>query len=156
MLNLQGVAEDIHLIDWQLSHIQSPASDVLYNIFTTTDRALRDKEYNNLIKLYYESMSTMMKSLGSDPDKLFTYADLLGELKRCGVNVLLLAPIILLGVHADVSDLDEVLLKAAEGDDKADFVSSISAKDQFAYDQRLNEVFEDIFKLGYYEITHHE
>lgn len=150
---MKGVAEEIRFLDWQISHYGSPAIDIVYNVFTSTDKSLRDKEYTNSIKLYYDSLSKTVKLLGSDADKLFTYDDLLGELKRCGVYALLMAPILLQISQADSSEipnLDEMCDKVAEGDSNIALITSLSAKGQLECDRRLNEVFEDVIELGYY------
>lgn len=152
---MQGVAEEIRFLDWQILHYGSPAIDLLYNIFTSTDRALREKEYTNLIRLYYESLSKTVKLLGSDPDKLFTYDDLLAELKRCGVYALLMAPLLLQILQAnsnEISNMDEVFDKVANGESKIELVTTLSSKGQSEYDRRLNEVFEDVIAMGYYQI----
>lgn len=84
-----------------------------------------------------------VRSLGSDPDKLFTFQNLHDELKRCGNLTLILAPMlteILLADSSELSNLDE-------GDYK-DFFAGLSGKDQYAH--RLNEVFGDVLRLGYY------
>ena len=102
-------------------------------------------------------MAKIVKLLGSDPDKLFTYDDLLVELKRCGVYALLMTPILLQISQADSSEIpnmDEMFDKAVEGEGKLDMVTSLSAKGQLECDRRLNEVFEDVINLGYYQIHH--
>lgn len=152
---MKGSAEDICFLDWQICHYGSPAIDIVYNLFTSTDKALRDKEYDNLLKLYYDSLSKTVKSLGSNPDQLFTYEDLLNELKRCGVYALLMCPMLLqvvLAESSEIPNLDEMFDKVADGEAQLDIVNELGAEGQLEYDRRLNEVFEDVIKLGYYQI----
>lgn len=52
------------------------------HIFKPTDKALRDLEYDNLVELYYVSLSKTVKLLGSDAQKLFTRIQLKDEMKR--------------------------------------------------------------------------
>lgn len=150
---LQHVAEEICFLDWQISHYGSPAIDIVYNIFTSTYKTLRDKEYTNLIKSYYDSLSKTVKLLGSDPHKLFTYEDLSSELKQCGIYALLLCPILLQLTQADsseLSNLDEMCDKAVEDGSQINIVTGLSGKRQSEFDRLINEVFEDVIKLGYY------
>lgn len=76
VLLLKGIAIDIRMLDWQVFRFSSPAIDLIYNIFSSTDKALRDREYNNLIALYHESLCNTVKSFGSDPEKFFSLNDL--------------------------------------------------------------------------------
>lgn len=151
--NEQGVAEEVRILDWQICHFGSPAIDFLYIIFTSTEKSLRDKEYQNLLKLYYDSFSRTVKLLGSDPEKLFSYADLLDELKIFGVYTLMLVPLILQISQADPSEIpnfDEQCDKAAEDGGGISVVNDLSGNAQLEYERRLNEVFEDIINLGYF------
>lgn len=132
----------------------SPATDLVDNLFSSTDKALRDKEYHNLIRVYYESLSKTINLLDSKADELFTYDDLGNELKRFGMYALLISPL-LLGVSladaSEVSNLDEMFDKVASGDGRINLVSDLSAERQLEYDRRMNEVFEDVINLGYYQ-----
>lgn len=127
--------------------------DLLYNLFTTTDKALRDFEYDNLLKGYYESLSKTVRLLGSNPDELFTFENLHDELKICGNYALILAPMLLQITLADSSErtnLDEVFDKAANGEGSIELTSELSAETKKYYEQRLSEVIDDILNLGYY------
>lgn len=155
---MKGAADDIRFLDFQIIFYGSPAIDIFYNIFSSTDKALRDKEYTNLIKLYHESLSKTVKLLGSDPDELFTFENLLSELKRFGVYALLMSPMLLqvsLAHSNEISNMDEMFDKVAEGESKINLVTELSSEGQSEYHRRLNEVFEDVIQLGYYQ-THQE
>lgn len=153
--HLKGIPEDIRFLDYQIIFYGSPAIDIFYNIFSSTDKELRDKEYNNLIKLYYDALSNMVKLLGSEPEELFTFEDLLSELKRFGVYALLMTPMLLqvsLAHSNEISNMDEMFDKVAEGESKINLVTSLSDEGQSEYCRRLNEVFEDIIQLEYYQM----
>lgn len=155
---MKGAADDIRFLDFQIIFYGSPAIDIFYNIYSSTDKALRDKEYTNLIKLYHESLSKTVKLLGSDPDELFTFENLLSELKRFGVYALLMSPMLLqvsLAHSNEISNMDEMFDKVAEGESKINLVTELSSEGQSEYHRRLNEVFEDVIQLGYYQ-THQE
>lgn len=126
----------------------------MYNIFTTTDKAFRDKEYDNLIHLYYQSLSKTIKLLGSNPEKLFSFNDLQNELKNCGEYTLILTPVVIQVSQADPSDLtdlDDLCDNLADGANskKIDFTGDLSEKSQLVYERRINDLVEDIVRLGY-------
>lgn len=73
----------------------------------------------------------MVTALGSDPEQLFTFADLLDELKRCGAFGFLITPMLL-----QVSLLT------------TDDVNQESANAMFA--ERYNGVVTDLVALGYH------
>lgn len=127
---------------------------MILNIFTSTDKAFRDKEYNNLLTIYHESLATTVDLLGSNSSQLFTFENLKDELKRFGNYALMLAPIIVqvsLADSSEISKLDEMFDKAVkEEEGHIELVTSLGEKGQLLYDRRINEVFEDIVNLGYY------
>lgn len=148
------MAEDIRILDWQVIRYISPAIDLLYNIFTSTNKELRDAEYDNLLQVYHGSLSKMVKSLGSNPDDLFSMDDLKDELKRCGNYAFLLAPMLIsvsMADSSDISNLDEMCDKIAEGERRQELITGLNDKAQIEYEQRLNDAIEDLVRLGYYQ-----
>lgn len=109
---------------------------------------LRDKEYMNLLHLYHESLSKMIKSLGSDPERLFSYENLQAELKNCGNYALLLAPIVIAVSTGAITDLDVTFQNVANG--KCERNSEVMNDSQLKFNERLEGVLEDVCRLGYY------
>lgn len=150
---IKDITEDLRFIDWQGIQYASPAIDLLYNIFSSTDKALRVKEYDNMLMCYHKSLAKMVKLLGSDPDNLFTFEDLKRELKRCGNFALLMAPMLIQISQADSSEapsFDEMFDKMTKGETNQEFITGLSAKGQLQYDQQINGVVEHIIELGFY------
>lgn len=141
-------------MDWQSTRYVSPVIDIVYNLFPSTDKEFRDKEYDNLLKTYHKSLSNTVRLLGSNPDELFTFDDLQSELKKYGNFALLLAPIEIQIGQADSSELtnlDEMFDKMAKGEGRQEFITGLNEKAQSEYNRRLNGVFEDVVdNLGYY------
>lgn len=126
------------------------ATDVLYVIFSSTDKALRDKEYHYLIALYHKSMSNIVKLLGSDPDKLCPLENLKNELKRYGYIALMMAPMIIEMSQSDSIEMPGTSNEAgAEGGGEG---SGLSPAGQLEFNRRINELLEDIVNLGYYRL----
>lgn len=143
------------MLDWQLLRYASPAVDLLYNLYTATDKSLRDKENDRLLQLYYKSLSDTILLLGSDPNELFTFDDLTNELKRYGSHALVMAPALLeisLADSSNLTNLNEMCDEMA-GDGGATqhtFIQGMGDKARSSYRQRLTDVVDDILRLGYY------
>lgn len=125
-------------------------------MFSSTDRLLREKHFDKLIKIYHDSLSNTIKKLGSDPEKLFSFNDLLGELKHYGRFGLILAPILLQVITSnpdDIPDLDEFAEDMASNaktmdESMATFANMSSLE---VYNQRVRDVVKDGMLLGYFE-----
>lgn len=150
IISLKKIADDICILDWQFIRYVSPALDILCNIFSSTDKKLRDNDYLNLLKLYYESLSKMVEMLGSNPDKLFTFENLMEEMKKCGNYALILAPIVIAVSTDAISSLDETFKKVAAGESGQNSFSSINNESQLRFNERLEGLLDDIIKYGYY------
>lgn len=141
------------MIDWQFSRYCSPALDLLYNIFSSTDKAFREQHFGTLLETYYASLSGMVCRLGSNPTKLFTYQDLQSELRKFGEYVLLCAPMIIrikIANTEDVRDLVEYS-DAIETDSTLDLFREFDETTQIEYSRLVNEVVDDLLQYGYIE-----
>lgn len=139
--------KSVSIIDWQLMRYCSPAMDLLYYIFGSTDKAFRDKYYEQLLQTYYGSLSKIVRELGSNPDTLFTYQDLLKELQQFGQYALWSGPMVKrsqLADPEDVVDLDEF----ARGEE-ASMIRPFSGDKQAAFNELANDIVQDLYDLGY-------
>lgn len=82
--NVMFRENEIIFIDWQNSRYCSPADDLTYFIFICTDKNLREKHFDDLIKIYHQSLSEFLIRLGGDAETQFPFATLLEHLKRFG------------------------------------------------------------------------
>lgn len=71
-------------LDFQLCRYASPVLDLSYFLFTSTNAALRNEHLPNLYRVYYESLAATIKTLGSDPETLFSWTTFQQHLKRFG------------------------------------------------------------------------
>lgn len=137
-------------MDWQISRYASPALDILFNMFTSTRKELRDQSYTDLLHIYYTALSDTVRKLGSDPEKLFRYSDLLDELKAHGKFALLMGVLLLAFVLAkpeDVLNMDEYFERVAKGEDVSVFTNS--GKDNDVYVKAVNDLIGDVIAYGY-------
>lgn len=140
-------------MDYQTVAYASPVYDIFHNLFHSTDKALRDKEFDNLLTLYYETLSKTVRMLGSDPDELFTLANLRDELKRFGNYTLIMGPLWILETQQQPGshDLftDDKFDKTDNGKNELTLFSDLRENGQ-EFARRINDLLEDVVRLGYY------
>nr|XP_021198182.2 uncharacterized protein LOC110382040 [Helicoverpa armigera]XP_021198183.2 uncharacterized protein LOC110382040 [Helicoverpa armigera]XP_021198184.2 uncharacterized protein LOC110382040 [Helicoverpa armigera]XP_049706343.1 uncharacterized protein LOC110382040 [Helicoverpa armigera] len=73
---------DAKIIDFQLSRCATPVLDVAFMIYGCTTQDLRDKHYEDLLKYYYEVLSTQIREMGSDPSKVYSWELFMSEIKK--------------------------------------------------------------------------
>lgn len=140
---MKNTADDVRFLDWQIIRYGTLALDVLYIIFSSTDKALRDKEYHYLIALYHKSMSNMVKLLGSDPEKLCSLENLKNELKRYGYIVPMMTPMLIQMSQSDSSEMPTSDATSTEtGAERGAQGTGLSATGQLEYERRINELLE--------------
>lgn len=138
-------------MDWQLTRFTSPVIDLHHIIFTSTDKALRDKEYQNILDHYYSTLTRAIKRLGSPAD-LFSRRDFDEHLRRFGVwpmTVSMFMLLITLADSEDVPDLDE-LCERLDSQEKSELVTKFSAETQIVYTKRVRDLVNDMYNLKLY------
>lgn len=142
---------ELRFVDWQITRYSSPATDLLYNLFTSTDKRSREKDFGQLIRTYHNQLSQNIRKLGSDPEVLFPFETLKNELKLCGNFALVVMPT-MIEVRTvdpkDVIDLNEV--HGGEGDEPVKLIQGLSDSAKVLYSELINGFFEDLTDYGYY------
>lgn len=150
---LKGTLSDIQILDYQTIAYVSVAYDIFHNLFHSTDKTLRDKEFDNLLTLYYETLSKTVRMCGSDPSELFTFANLKDELRRFGNYTLIMGPLWILETQQQPGShdmfTDDMFDKAEQGKDESMF-GDLKGNGQEEYARRINGLLEDVLRLGYY------
>ncbi|KAJ3659965.1 hypothetical protein Zmor_011626 [Zophobas morio] len=72
---------DVRLIDFQVLRAGSPVCDLSYCLYSGASKKIFDN-LNDYLKIYYNSFSSFVKSLGSDPEKLFPFEALEDQWKK--------------------------------------------------------------------------
>lgn len=140
------------LIDWQVARYCTPVLDLLYYIFTSTDQRLREKEYDNLLRVYHSALTKIVKKLGSDPQKLFSYEDLLDQLRKFGKFSMLMSPVLISVMMADAKDISNMddFSQDMNCDKQVSLVKGFDAKTQILFDERIQGLLNDVDKLNLY------
>ncbi|KOB77568.1 Ecdysteroid 22-kinase [Operophtera brumata] len=131
----------IKLVDHQTIQIGSPVIDLLYLIFTGTDKEFRDKFYEKLVEFYYTQLSDAMKRLGIDPEKTYSREDFYFELKQKLPHGLIAATYTLPYITVETE-------KAPELNSEMDLSSFGLTETGNLYPKRINGVVSDFIRWG--------
>lgn len=138
-------------MDWQIARYCSPVLDLLYNIFSGTDKKLREDHFETLLQTYYSSLSTNIRKLGSDPDKLYSYENFEMEMKKFGEFALLTGPMIIqirVANAKDVRDLDDYAERVENGEE-ADLLNEFDENTQKIFSEQINDLVTDLLRYEY-------
>lgn len=133
------------LLDWQITRCGSPGLDIAYYLMSSTNKQVRARYYD-LLKVYHNSLSNLMRKLGSDPDKWFTLDDLIDQLKAVGKFGVLMAPSLLQIMVSDpknIIDMDGIT-KDTKG------VTEFATLDESSSSllkERLSDVIKDAIRF---------
>lgn len=126
----------VDFVDWQFLNYNSPALDLMFYIFSATDKHLRDTHYDELIDCYSSALYDSVRALGSDPDELCPSHTLTQHLKIFGAMTYLTFP----------SSIDVIF---AEDRKQLRIMREEKEKRQTAYEQRVVGFAVDLMKFGY-------
>lgn len=145
----RGSVRAVAIVDWQHSRYTSPALDLLYHIFAMTDKRLRDDHFETLLRTYHGALGDVVRRLGSDPDRLFSYDDLRGELRAMGDYALFTAPMI---IQVRLKNApDQVESKPEEGK----YVCVFGDETQRLYARLLSDAIGDLIEYGFVRLEEH-
>ncbi|KAF2904035.1 hypothetical protein ILUMI_02132 [Ignelater luminosus] len=138
---------EVCLLDWQLARAGSPALDLAYFIFACTDKPLRDQYYDHLIQEYYESLSSFLRELGSDPDKLLPFKVLQEHLKKFCVFGMYMAVMVLYVMNSEVEEIPDIHKMTDLEECMEEW--RYETKNIQKYYERIRGVILDFIKFGY-------
>lgn len=129
----------------------------MYYIFGCTVKSLRDLHYESFIDVYYESLSSFLTRLGTDPAKVFPRDVLNHHLKRFGKFGLAMAIMVLpifTSNPEDTPDMDQMAEKFKDAQENGEELNESDLKFSSAntigeYNRRMDGVFRDMYRLGY-------
>jgi len=156
-----NVPTNIKFIDYQISRYVSPVIDLVYFIFSSTDKIFRDQHYDELIKIYHNALCKLLKRFGEDPLTLFPYEVLLKQLKQFGKfglpMALMLIPV-MTTAGSDIPDLDKFAeaMQKAEAEGQTELPDEMKELNEQFYknsertNARARDVILDMVRLGYF------
>lgn len=144
--------ESICFVDWQIIRYASPATDFIYNLCGTSDTETRTKHFDDLKREYHDQLSSNVRKMGSNPEKVFPYEAFEEEIKLSGVIGLLMAPIITeiaLVEAKDITNLDEMFENLANGkQEQIALIQGLGVDAQLKFEKRINECVRDLVNMG--------
>ncbi|XP_063695694.1 uncharacterized protein LOC134827085 [Culicoides brevitarsis] len=162
MFNFNGeVPIGIKFIDFQVARYVSPVLDLMYFIFASTDKQLRDEHYDDLIRAYHSALSAMLERLGEKTNKVMSFEALQAELKKFGKFGMPMAFMLIPSItmqSQDIPDMDKMAEMMQKMQAKGEnFGESEETKEMMAkYQQqtmkvgaRIRDVVIDMERLGY-------
>lgn len=125
----------------------------MYFLFTASTKAFRDAHYEDLLQLYHDTLSTFLRRLGSDPERLFPRSALDDQLVRFGRFGLLMAAMLLPIITTkseDIPDLDGMAEKLENGFDVSSEINNFKSEGtQDIYREKMAGCCRDMVRLGY-------
>lgn len=150
--HLQGTADSIVLIDWQCSSVVSPAIDVGNFLLWCTEKPLRDQHFDDLLHLYHSELSRVITACGSDANALFSYEDLLDQLREFGMNAVSGSPLavsVLIAVPAEMKQISDLSDSLDSNDVNQKTIAPLTSQNEQKYKSRLLDIINDARRFGY-------
>ncbi|KAL0107258.1 hypothetical protein PUN28_015653 [Cardiocondyla obscurior] len=70
------------MLDFQLARFSNPLTDLSFLVYSCTQKSFRDQYYDDILKVYHSELSNAIKSLGSDPEKIYPWNLFMKEVKE--------------------------------------------------------------------------
>ncbi|KAK5649030.1 hypothetical protein RI129_003922 [Pyrocoelia pectoralis] len=135
-----NVPIELCLLDWQFLRVGSPALDLSYFLFTSTDKNLRDQYYHHFIEEYYSSLFNFYVKLGGNPENCLPYSVLQDHLRKFSIY----------GLYIGVQAMDIMLNKEKgknENNSSSTYSSDSNGTEKFCV--RIRDVLKDFVAFGY-------
>lgn len=140
------VVTSVNVLDFQLSRIGSPAFDISYYLLTSTNSIIR-QNYDELLQIYHQSLQSLLLKLGSDPNQLFNFNDLVNQMTKFGKYGVVFVPFLLqitLSQPDDVINLDNI-----ESEEEMLNLIKLSDETKENYKKGLHSAVADAIRFGW-------
>lgn len=139
-----GKLADMKLVDFQITRAGSPVYDLSYFFYTGGNEEIFDK-LEDYLKVYHDSLSTNIRQLGSDPEKLYPFKQLQDDWKRYGVFGALFSLILVKVKLLEQKDVE----KAVKDDEEADINEILTAEvNENLFKTRTRDIVRNACKVG--------
>ncbi|KAG5863225.1 hypothetical protein JTB14_038435 [Gonioctena quinquepunctata] len=138
----QTVPVAVKIIDWQMSGIRSPVFDLAHFIYCSGCNEAFE-EFDEVLICYYQSFSSFLQQLGSDPQELFTFSDLKRHWKKYAIVGLIMSLNVL-----KIMLSDETAVIPDDGDDSENAAwFDLPLPDMKIYYPRLRAIVSHYFSV---------
>lgn len=69
------------VLDFQLARCASLATDLSFLVYSCTLKSFRDQYYDDILRVYHSELCNAIKSLGSEPEKIYPWDLFMKEVK---------------------------------------------------------------------------
>lgn len=69
------------ILDFQLARCSNPIMDLSFLVYACTLKSFREQYFDDILKTYHSELSNAIKSLGSDPEKIYPWDLFMKEVK---------------------------------------------------------------------------
>lgn len=136
------------LIDWQMGQYCSPATDLAYYIYSSTEQSVRTDHFDDFLHAYHDSLRDLLKKLGGDAAKQFSFGELRNQLNNFGLYGIIMAPILvqIATVQPDsLSDIEEFT-----PDNNGEKFELVAKANGAGYTRRMSDVIRDFVSRGFF------
>lgn len=70
------------ILDFQLARCASPITDLSFLVYSCTLKSFRDQYYDDILEVYHSELSNAIRSLGSEPEKIYPWDLFMREVKE--------------------------------------------------------------------------
>lgn len=149
-----GSVQKAVMLDWQVSYCSSPVLDLANFIFSCTDGNLRAQHYDELLKIYHQSLKDLLDRLGGDTEAQFPFSALLQQFKQFGKFAVIIGSVVIPGASAKNEDFPERDLMADGSEDKnpgalSDILTTLATIVDDSIKLRLRDALMDVIDYGY-------
>lgn len=137
----------VFLIDWQISQYSSPATDLLYYLYTSTEQPLRTSHFDDIVLDYHTSLSALLQRIGGNPDSQFSFDDLHRQLSTFGIYCLIMAPVVIQAVTMKAEDIPDMDAVTEENMHEYDLLAKGKPT---GFNKRIRDVVCDFVKRGFF------
>ncbi|XP_034832221.2 uncharacterized protein [Maniola hyperantus] len=136
---------DVLFVDYQLVRYASPATDISYFLYMSTDQQFLSKHYDQLLDVYFGTLSAVLKQCNLNVEEIYPRSIFLRHLREYSVLGLIEALISMKIITAET----EEALKMTEMKYHAEEPCQYETQNKSLYVERVNGVVADFFKRNY-------
>lgn len=126
----------------------------MYFIFVSTDGALREKHFDELLKIYYQSLTDTLDSLGGNTATQFPFEVLLSQVKQYGKFGVIMSAFMMFVVTTPSEDLPDMNFMAENmTNPDPEIMADLTKIFMFTnktYDIRMRELLHDAIRYGFF------
>ncbi|CAH2089111.1 unnamed protein product [Euphydryas editha] len=127
-------------VDYQTLFKSNPIFDLMYFIFTGSDKNFRKNHFKETIEHYYKELRAALERLNLDPDDIYPREDFDYELKKMMPFGLLISMFLLLIITVEEEDAPKV--------EEANEINDFLVPPNNLYKERLNDIIDDYIDMG--------